>query len=266
MNRLHNKTVLITGASAGIGMACARLYAAKGANLLLNARREDRIMALAEELKQQYQIKVQPLIFDVTDQAAIEQAISGLDEPWQQIDILINNAGLALGTEFIQDGDSSDWERMIDTNIKGLLYVTRLVLPAMVQRNAGHIVNLGSISGLETYARGNVYCATKHAVHALNKAMRIDLNNTKIRITEINPGATHTEFSEVRWKGDRQKSESFYADIYALSADDVAESIIYATNQPAAVNIEQIVITAVGQASINHTLRKSGGSGGAFEV
>ena len=265
MNRLKNKTVLITGASAGIGRACAHQFATAGANVLLNARRAERVQELAAELQQKHQVRAQALVFDVTDLAAMQQALAGLDQSWQQIDILINNAGLALGTELTQDGDVEDWSRMIDTNIKGLLYMTRQVLPSMLERDAGHIVNIGSIAGLETYTRGNVYCATKHAVHALNKSMRIDLNHTKIRVTEINPGAVHTEFSEVRWKGDREKSEAFYADACSLDADNVADAIIYATCQPATVNIEQLVITAVGQASVNHMLKKSG-SGGAFDV
>lgn len=247
-----SKTVLITGATAGIGEACAKLFAQNGYNIILIARRTDRLQLLSAKLEQDYDIKTLALTIDVRDRAQVEKQLTGLSATWQNVDVLINNAGLSLGLTPLNEGSMDDWDTMIDTNIKGLLYVSKIVSNWMVIAKRGHIVNMGSIAGKETYANGNVYCATKHAVDSLNKAMRIDLLPYGIKVTGIHPGAVETEFSDVRFKGDTDKAKKVYEGFEALQAQDIAETILFAVTRPAHVNINDLVIMPAAQASTSH--------------
>ncbi len=256
MISLKEKIILITGASSGIGEACARLFASFGAKLILTARRRERIEALASELKKTHGTPCLSLCFDVRQQEKVEESIAQLPPEWQSIDILINNAGLALGSDPIQNGSLENWGTMIDTNIKGLLYVTHAVLPGMLQRNQGHIVNIGSIAGQEAYPNGNVYCASKHAVRAISKTMRIDLIGTPLRVTEIAPGAVKTEFSTVRWN-DPERANLFYNDFEPLLAEDIADAVYFSITRPAHVDVTEITIMPTVQASANHLYKKS---------
>ena len=243
-----NKIVLITGATSGIGKALARKLAKERINLILVGRREERLLSLKAELEQQ-KVEAITLTFDVRDYNKANEMLSALPERWKKIDVLVNNAGLALGLSPIQEGDIADWDQMIDTNIKGLLYMTRIVSPWMIERGKGHIVNIGSIAGKEVYANGNVYCATKHAVVALSKAMRIDMLAHNIRVSLVCPGAAETEFSNVRFKGDDERANKVYDGFKPLVADDVADGIIYAINQPAHVDVQEILIMSTAQAT-----------------
>ncbi len=254
MKILNNKNILITGASSGIGQACARLLAREGARLILTARRVERLTALQKELQTQYNTDCFLLPLDVRSRQQVQSQLQSLPAVWQSIDILINNAGLALDTLPLAEGIEDHWDTMIDTNIKGLLYVSKAVLPAMLERNNGHVVNIGSIAGHECYPNGNVYAATKHAVHALSKSMRLDMQGSAIRVTEIAPGAVETEFSIVRWK-DEERANAFYKDFQPLSAEDVADSIFYCISRPPHVTIEQMIIMPTVQASANHLFR-----------
>ena len=251
-----NKTVFITGASAGIGAACARLLAAQGYRLILAARRMDRLAALADELKQAHGTEIHQVELDVRSRQAVERSLADLPAAWQQIDVLINNAGLSQGLEPIQTGDPDDWDRMIDTNLKGLLYVTRAVVPGMVERQSGHIVNIGSIAAKEVYPNGNVYCATKHAVDALTQGMRIDLLDDGIKVTAIHPGMVETEFSVVRFKGDEERAAAVYHNLEPLVADDIAEAVWFALSRPPHVNINDMLIMPTIQASATQINRK----------
>lgn len=255
MTTLKNKIVFITGASSGIGKACAEHFAKDGANLILTARRVDKINTLAEELKKQYKIDVLPIQFDIQNKQQVATAIDALPTNWQAIDILINNAGLALATDKIQDGQIENWDTMLNTNIHGLLYVTHSILAGMIKRNRGHIINIGSATGHDCYPGGNVYSATKHAVKGLSRSMRIDLLGTGVKVTEIDPGAVHTEFSEVRWK-DKKRSDDFYSTFTPLVANDIADAIIYCTTRPAHVAIAEMLIYPNDQASVNHFNKK----------
>lgn len=240
---------MITGATAGIGRATAHVLAQDGHHLILTGRRRERLEALRDELARTYpKSRFLALTFDVRRRDAVEEAIASLPDEWQAIDTLINNAGLAVGLESIHEGDPDDWERMIDTNIKGLLYVTRAVAPGMVTRRAGHIVNLGSIAGREVYPGGAVYCATKHAVRALSQGMRQDLLPYGIRVSLICPGAVETEFSIVRFKGDNQRAASVYDGYTPLSADDIARTIRFALTAPAHVDLQDILVMPTAQA------------------
>lgn len=250
MQSLKNKIILITGASSGIGEACARQFAACGARLILTARRIEKIKKLGEALQKEHQIKVLPIQLDVQDNEQVTKVIRELPATWQTIDILVNNAGLALSSDKIQHGDVKNWETMINTNILGLLYVTHAILPGMVARNYGHIINIGSVAGHDYYVGGNVYCATKHAVKAINKSLRLDLSGSAIRVTEINPGLTETEFSIVRWNS-KERAKQFYSGLTPLCADDIADTVIYCATRPAHVNIEEIIIYPTAQASPN---------------
>ena len=249
------KTVLITGASAGIGEACAEVFAREGYRLLLTARRADRLEQLKSRLHQDFPADVHTLELDVRDKAAAETAVKGLPDEWKDIDVLINNAGLSQGLDPVQEGDTDDWDRMIDTNIKGLLYVTRAVSPGMVARQSGHIINIGSIAGKEVYPNGNVYCATKHAVDALTKGMRIDLLKHGIRVTAIHPGAVETEFSVVRFKGDEARAAKVYEGFEPLHAPDIAEAIWFAVSRPPHVNVQDMLIMPAAQANAT-TIRR----------
>ncbi|KTD70909.1 SDR family NAD(P)-dependent oxidoreductase [Legionella tucsonensis] len=254
MNDLSNKIILITGASSGIGEACARLCAKHGARLILSARRVERLEDLAKELSQQYGEEHYLLPLDVCDHGQVKKQLGSLPSQWQSIDVLINNAGLALDSLPLQQGIEAHWDVMIDTNIKGLLYVSRAVIPGMLERGCGHIVNISSVAGHECYPNGNVYCATKHAVHAISKSMRLDMLGSTVRVTEIAPGAVETEFSEVRWN-DKQKAKAFYQDFQPLLAEDVADAIVYCITRPQHMDIEEMTIMPTVQASANHLFR-----------
>lgn len=248
---------LITGATAGFGKATAELFAANGFQVIITGRRKTRLDVLERQLKEKYQIKVLSLCFDIRNSGETKNALNSIPAEWQAIDVLVNNAGLAAGLGAIQNGSLDDWEQMIDTNVKGLLYVTRIVSPWMAQRNKGHIINIGSIAGKEVYANGNVYCATKHAVDALTKAMRIDLLPHGIRVTQIAPGMAETEFSIVRFKGDEDRAKSVYKGLKPLTADDIAETIFWCASRPAHVNINDIVIMPTAQANSTTSIRKT---------
>ena len=241
--------VFITGATAGFGKACAEKFASQGFDLIINGRRTERLQELADALEKKYNIAVLQLPFDVRDEQAVFTAIDRLPSEWKLIDILINNAGLALGRDYFEEADLSDWNTMVDTNIKGFMYVAKAVSQLMAARKKGHIINLGSVAGKEIYEKGNMYCATKFAVDALNKAMRIDLLRHNIKVTGIHPGAAETEFSLVRFKGDDATAKSIYNGIQPLSAEDVAEAIWYTTTVPPHVCINDLVITCTQQAN-----------------
>ncbi|WP_456376470.1 SDR family NAD(P)-dependent oxidoreductase [Lutibacter sp.] len=244
---MNNKTALITGATSGIGKATAQLFATNNIQLILCGRRSERLTQLKEELGKL--TKVTTLQFDIRNKEEVFKAIASLPSAFKKIDILINNAGNAHGLSTIQDGDTDDWDAMIDINVKGLLYVSKAILPKMVERNEGFVVNIGSIAGKEVYPNGNVYCASKYAVNALNKAMRIDLNKHNIRVSAIHPGAVETEFSEVRFKGDTDKAKNVYKGFKALQAEDIADIIHFVITRPYHVTIEDLVVYPTAQAS-----------------
>jgi serine 3-dehydrogenase len=252
---IKQSRVLVTGASSGIGAACASAFAEQGAHLLLVARRLQRLQELAECLRQQHGVEVLTAALDVRDQAAVAAWVAGLTEPWSTIDILVNNAGLARGLSPLQEGELSDWEEMIDTNVKGLLYVTRAVLPGMVERGRGHVVNIGSVAGHEVYPGGNVYCASKHAVTALGRALGIDTLGTGVRVSSVDPGLVETEFSEVRFHGDRERAGSVYKGLEPLTGDDVAEAVIFCVTRPAHANVREMILMSSAQASAVHAHR-----------
>lgn len=256
MNSLKGKTTFITGASAGIGKACAELCAKEKSNLILTARRIDKLKALANKLEKENKIKVKCLKLDVRNFEEIEETIHALEKNWRQIDILINNAGLSRGLDKIHEGKKDDWDEMIDTNIKGLVYVTRHVLPLMVKRNKGHIINIGSTAGHEVYPAGNVYAATKFAVKALSQSIRLDVLDKGIKITSVDPGMVETEFSLVRFRGDKVRAKNVYKGLQPLSPKDVAESVLFAATRPNHVNINQIILTPLAQASSTQVYRK----------
>lgn len=243
-----NKIAVITGATAGIGKACAEKFAANQYNLIITGRRNDRLSALQTDLEKRYHIAVLPLCFDVQDKQAVDSAFGNLPENWQSIDVLINNAGLALGRDSFEDADMADWETMLNTNVHGLLYVSRALLPYMLRAKKGHIINLGSIAGKEVYEKGNVYCASKFAVDAITKSMRVDLLKHNIKVTGIHPGAVETEFSLVRFKGDEKTAGSVYNGLTPLKAEDIADTIWYCASLPAHVCINDLVITCTQQA------------------
>jgi NADP-dependent 3-hydroxy acid dehydrogenase YdfG len=241
-----NRTILITGATSGFGEACARKFAAGGDRLIITGRRNERLGQLKQELEGK--VQVLPLVFDVQDKAAVFAAIAGLPEAWRRVDVLVNNAGLALGRDYFDDAQLTDWETMIDTNVKGLLYVTKAVLPLLVAAGHGHIINLGSVAAKEIYERGNVYCGTKAAVDAISHGMRIDLLRHGIKVTAIHPGAADTEFSNVRFKGDEAQARNVYAGFTPLTAEDVADTIHYCASLPPHVCLNDIVMTCTAQA------------------
>lgn len=242
------KIVLITGATGGIGQACARRFAQNGYNVIITARRADRLEAIRHDLER-YGAKVMTLVFDVRDAAAATAAVTSLTDEWKQIDILVNNAGLALGLDKEYEGNPEDWETMIDTNIKGLLTMTRLVVPAMVERNEGHVINIGSVAGDAAYAGGNVYCATKAAVKAITDGLRIDLAHTAVRVTNVKPGLVETNFSNVRFHGDTERADNVYKGITPLTGDDIADVVYYAASAPKHVQIAEVLVLATHQAN-----------------
>jgi len=251
------KTALITGATAGIGEATARLFAQNGIHIIITGRREERLLVLKNELER-HNVRILPLCLDVRNEQEVKNALSNLPDEWKKIDILVNNAGLAAGLSTLQEGDTDDWNRMIDTNIKGLLYITRYVSPTMAERKSGHIINIGSIAGKEVYPNGNVYCATKHAVDALTKGMRIDLLTHNVRVTQICPGAVETEFSIVRFRGDKSRADKVYEGFESLVAQDVAECVWFAVSRPEHVNINDLVVMPTAQAMAAMINRDSG--------
>jgi 3-hydroxy acid dehydrogenase/malonic semialdehyde reductase len=254
--KLRGTTVLITGASAGIGAACARAFAAEGARLVLAARRTERLQEVTEGLAAAG-AETHLLELDVRDQAAVAAAVQGLPEGWRRIDVLVNNAGLGRGMDKLQDGDPADWDEMVDTNVKGLLYVTGAVLPGMVERGRGHVINLGSVAGHEVYPGGAVYCATKHAVGAITRGLRMDVLGTGVRVSTVDPGMVETEFSVVRFHGDQERADRVYRDMTPLSADDIAETVVWVATRPAHVNIDEIIIKPTDQASATLVSRRS---------
>lgn len=256
MKRKITKTALITGATSGIGEAAAIRLASEGWRLILTGRRKQRLDNLCKSLKERYQTETLPLVFDVQFEKETRDAINSLPREWQQIDLLLNNAGLASGLEPVQTGNILDWDKMINTNIKGLLYVTRQVAPLMIKYQKGQIINIGSIAGKEVYPNGAVYCATKHAVDALSKGMRIDMVPFGIKVTQICPGAVETEFSEVRFHGNKERAKSVYSGFTPLTATDIADTIAYVANLPEHVCINDLVIMPKAQASAAVTYRQ----------
>ena len=244
-----SKTIFITGATSGFGKAIAETFAAAGWNCIITGRRKDRLDAIAKQLAITYHIQTLPLVFDVQDRAAVFAAINSLTDEWKTIDVVVNNAGLALGRDSFENANLDDWDTMIDTNVKGLWYVTKAVLPLLTSRKKGHIINIGSTAGKEVYKDGNAYCASKHAVDAISKAMRIDLLQYRIKVTSVHPGAAETEFSKVRFKGDEEKAGSVYEGYEALQANDVAGIVYYAATLPEHVCINDLVVTCLAQAN-----------------
>lgn len=249
---LRGARVLITGASSGIGRACAEAFAAAGASVVLAARRLDRLQRVAAGLD----ASVHLLELDVRDRAAVEQAVASLPGEWAQIDVLVNNAGLAAGLEPLQDGDPDDWDRMVDTNVKGLLYVTRAVVPGMVARGRGHVINIGSIAGHETYPNGAVYCATKAAVDRITTGLRLDVLGTGVKVSTVDPGMVETEFSVVRFHNDRQRASEVYAGVQPLSAEDIAETVVWVASRPPHVQVTEVIVLASAQASATRVHRE----------
>jgi NADP-dependent 3-hydroxy acid dehydrogenase YdfG len=250
-----NKTILITGATSGIGLACARKFAENGDKVILTGRNEQRLAEIRKTLIDKG-AQVLTLAFDVRDSEKAKEYIDGLPAEWKDIDVLVNNAGLALGVDREYEGDIEEWSTMIDTNIKGLLTMTRLIVPGMVERNRGHIINIGSVAGDAAYAGGSVYCATKAAVKALSDGLRIDVINTSIRVTNLKPGLVETNFSNIRFRGDKERAKKLYTGINPLTGDDIADVAVYAANAPEHVQIAEVLILATHQASANMIVRK----------
>ena len=257
MTSLQNQIILITGASSGIGTACAKIFAGAGAKLILAARRLERLQQLADTLSKDFSTEIYLLQLNVRDRNAVESAISTLPSAWSDIDILINNAGLSRGLDKLHEGSFQDWEDMIDTNVKGLLYLSRYVVPGMVSRDRGHVVNLGSIAGHQTYPSGNVYCATKAAVRAISEGLKQDLLGTRVRVTSVDPGMVETEFSEVRFHGDTERANKVYQGVTPLTADDVADVIFFCVTRSPHVNINEVVLMPVDQASATLVNRRT---------
>ncbi|HEX6329169.1 MAG TPA: SDR family oxidoreductase [Jiangellaceae bacterium] len=252
---LRGSRVLITGASSGIGRACAEAFSAAGASLVLAARRVDRLKQLAGSLD----TPVHVIELDVRDRPAVEQAIEGLPGEWSQIDILVNNAGLAAGLEPLQEGDPDDWDRMVDTNVKGLLYVTRAVLPGMLARGRGHVINIGSIAGHQTYPNGAVYCATKAAVDRITIGLRMDVLGTGVKVSTVDPGLVETEFSVVRFHGDADRADQVYTGVRPLSGEDIAETVVWVASRPPHVQVAEVIVLASAQASPTMVHREPAG-------
>jgi 3-hydroxy acid dehydrogenase / malonic semialdehyde reductase len=244
---LQDQVVLVTGASSGIGQACAQAFAAAGAHLILAARRTDRLHRLAIALQAEFGVQTQVLPLDVCDRTQVETQLQSLPEPWSKIDVLINNAGLSRGLHKLYEGSIQDWEEMIDTNIKGLLYVTRSLVPGMVERQKGHIINIGSIAGHQTYPNGNVYCATKAAVRAISEGLKQDLLGTPIRVSSVDPGLVETEFSHVRFRGDTDRAEKVYQHLTPLTPADVADVVLFCATRSAHVNVSEVLLLPTDQ-------------------
>ncbi|NNE69058.1 MAG: SDR family NAD(P)-dependent oxidoreductase [Rhodothermales bacterium] len=257
MSRLKDKVICITGASAGIGEACAMAFAAAGSRLLLCARRLERLTPVADTIKSTYGVDVHTFSLDVTDPEAVRQAFDGLPAAWTDIDILVNNAGKALGKAAFQEADLEDLDGMLDANVRGLIHVSRAVIPGMIERNAGHVINIGSVAGKWTYPGGTVYCATKAAVAAMTEGMKMDLHGTPIRVSTVDPGLVETEFSLVRFHGDEKAAAKVYDDLTPLTAVDVAEVVAFCAGRPAHVNINQVIMMCTDQSSSTMVHRRS---------
>lgn len=257
MQILKDKIVFISGASSGIGKACAIEFARHNAKLILCARRKERLEKFVSELKNINDIDILIMELDVRDKNAVENQINSIPEKWKNIDILINNAGLSRGLDYLYEGKIQDWEEMIDTNVKGLLYVSRAIIPGMVKREQGDIINIGSIAGHEVYQKGNVYCATKHAVDAITKGLRMDLLGTPLRVCTIDPGLVETEFSEVRFRGDTERAKSIYEGYKPLSSEDIADCVVYAASRPKHVQIAEMIIFPTDQRSATNVYKKN---------
>jgi 3-hydroxy acid dehydrogenase / malonic semialdehyde reductase len=251
-----NKIILVTGATSGFGKAIAEKFASEKWNCIITGRRKERLDELAQQLISNYKINVLPLAFDVSKKEEVFAAINSLNEEWRNIDVLVNNAGLAAGRDLFDEASLDDWDAMIDTNIKGLLYVSKAVIPLMIKNKKGHVINIGSTAAEEVYKEGNVYCATKHAVKAISEAQRIDLLQHKIKVTAIHPGAADTEFSLVRFKGDEQKANAVYKGFEPLHAEDIASTVFYCANLPTHVCINDLVITCIAQANSFYTYKE----------
>jgi len=251
------KIILITGATSGFGKATAEKFAANNWNCIITGRRADKLHALADDLREKYQVRILSLVFDVQNKAQVQEQLGNLPDTWKNIDVLVNNAGLALGRDSFQDASVDDWDIMLDTNVKGLAYVTKAIIPNMMQRKEGHIFNIGSTAAKEVYPNGNGYCASKHAVDALSKSMRIDLLPYKIKVTGIHPGAADTEFSQVRFKGNEEKANAVYVGYKPLYANDIADIIFYCAHLPEHVCINDLVVTCTAQAN-NFNFYKEG--------
>lgn len=251
------KIICITGASSGFGEACARLFAENQYDLIITGRREERLQALKTSLEKKFGVEVWVLHLDVQDRSAVDQAFKDLPERWRKIDVLLNNAGLALGRDNFDEASLDDWETMIDTNLKGLLYVSKAVLPLMIPHRSGHIINIGSTAGKQVYQKGNVYCATKHAVQAISESMRIDLLPHKIKVTVIHPGAAETEFSLVRLKQDGREAKKVYEGYEPLHAEDIANTVFYTASLPAHVCINELEITCLAQANAYYLFKET---------
>ncbi len=249
MNRLDTKTVFITGASSGIGKACAFAFAEENARLIISSRTKINIENTAEEIREKFNVEVLAFQLDVTNRQQVEEKISSLPDDWKNIDILVNNAGLGRGMNKLYEDNIDGWEEMIDTNVKGLLYVTRSIVPGMVERKCGHVINIGSIAGHEVYPGGSVYCATKHAVTAITRTLRMELLDKGIRVSTVDPGMVETNFSVVRFYGDKEKAKNAYKGLPPLSGEDIAEAVIFCANRPPHTNINEIVIMPSVQAS-----------------
>ena len=256
MARLQNKIVFITGASSGIGRAAAIAFANEGADLILLSRRIERLKELEIELKEKYKVDILTVQLDVRKKGDVKKVVASLNGKWRNIDFLLNNAGLARGMSKIYEGDTEHWDEMIDTNVKGLLYVSREVIPLMVERMEGHVINLGSIAGHEVYPNGNVYCASKFAVNGISRAMRVDLYDKNIRVTTIDPGMVDTEFSVIRFSGDKERAKSVYDGFIVLTAQDIADTILWCAMRPPHVNISEVIIMSTAQGSTTLLNRK----------
>jgi len=257
MVSIQDQIVLVTGASSGIGAACARAFAQAGAKLILVARRRERQEELAAQLTAEFGVQIYPLALDVRDRAVVESTLQTLPDAWASVDILVNNAGLSRGLDKLYEGNVQDWEEILDTNVKGLLYVTRCLVPGMVERGRGHVVNLGSIAGHQTYPRGNVYCASKAAVRALSEGLKQDLLGTPVRVTAVDPGIVETEFSNVRFRGDSERAKAVYANLTPLTPDDVADVILFCVTRPRHVNLSEVLVLPTDQAGATLFNRQS---------
>ncbi|MGA7953789.1 MAG: SDR family oxidoreductase [Gloeobacterales cyanobacterium] len=257
MFSIKNLVVLVTGASSGIGLACARIFAQAGAKVILSARRLERLETLTKELEKEFKTDIYILPMDVTHRSQVESQLDSLPEDWSKIDILINNAGLSRGLDKLYEGNIQDWEEMIDTNMKGLLYVTRSVVPGMVKRGRGHVINIGSLAGHQTYPRGNVYCGTKVAVRAISEGLKQDLLGTPLRVTSVDPGLVETEFSKVRFRGDEDRAHGVYQGLTPLTPEDVADTVFYCATRPPHVNINEVLMMPTDQSGSTLVHRQS---------
>jgi 3-hydroxy acid dehydrogenase / malonic semialdehyde reductase len=253
----RDRIVLVTGASSGIGAACAQAFAQSGARLILIARRTERLETLAAKLQTEFGSQIHLVGLDVRDRAAVETTLQALPPAWSEIDILVNNAGLSRGLDKFQEASIDDWEEMLDTNVKGLLYMTRFLLPGMIARDRGHVVNIGSIAGHQTYPKGNVYCASKAAVKTITEALKLDLIGTPVRVTTVDPGLVETEFSQVRFHGDTERADQVYQGLQPLTPEDVADVVLFCTTRPAHVNINEVILMPTDQASATIVNRRS---------